>query len=358
MKRPTIVEVAAHAGVSKATVSLVLRGSDQIPEGTKSRVRESMVALGYVYNRRAAEMRSLRSKTLGLVVANMRNPYFAELTQAVAGRAYSNGFTLLLGCSDDEVSRQQEILRAMIEHRVDGIALLPATRTTSRDLESSLVQAELAHVLIARSVVGYGSNYVGPDNRVAGRLLGRHLGEKGARSVAFAGGVSGTAPRRDRIAGLVEGLELTGGRLSSDLPSARDALFEAQRELNGVLGGASTLPDAIVGYNDMYAFGVMNALRSRGLEPGRDVMVAGFDNVPEAATQHPGLTTVDGFPQRAGAEATELLLRTLGARRQSVRVRLSLNRSCESGCRRRCTKRSPAMESCEPRNAHASRRSD
>src|SRR5919109_579972 len=99
MARPTIRDVAAHAQVSTATVSLVLRDSPQIPESTKRRVRDAMVAVGYVYNRRAAEMRSMSSRILGLVVANVRNPYFAELTMAIEDTAHAAGYTLILGCS-------------------------------------------------------------------------------------------------------------------------------------------------------------------------------------------------------------------------------------------------------------------
>lgn len=317
MKRPTIKDVAAHAGVSKATVSLVLRDSDQIPESTKARVRGSMAALGYVYNRRAAEMRGFSSRTLGLVVANIRNPYFAELTQAVEDRAHADRFTLLLGCSNDDVQRQQELLRTMAEQRVDGVVLLPANRTAPADLTATLDEVGMPHVLVARAVPGYQSNYVSADNRAAGRLLGEHLRERGARSVAFVGGVADSVPRQDRIAGLLAGLTPRVDGLSVDIPSERDADFEAPQIVDAVIGAVPGAPDAVVGYNDMYALGIMSALRSRGLEPGRDVMVAGFDNVPEAETRYPGLTTVDGFPARAGVAATELLLDALGGQEPS-----------------------------------------
>jgi LacI family transcriptional regulator len=264
-----------------------------------------MTAIGYVYNRRAAEMRSLRSRTLGLIVANVRNPYFAELTMAVEERAHESGLTLILGCSADDVGRQHELLRAMAEQRVDGVLILPASQTRPADLTKTLGAAGVPHVLIARSVPGYKCDYVGADNVAAGKLLGEHLRERGAKRVAFIGGVETSVPRKDRIHGLLDGLAPGVTALAADLSSERDAAFEPAEAVDAALAGGL---DAIVAYNDMYAFGIMSALRARGLKPGTDVMIASFDNVPEAARQFPGLTSADGFAEQVGVRATELLL--------------------------------------------------
>lgn len=307
MNRPTIHDVAAHAHVSKATVSLVLRDSPQIPESTKKRVRASMNAVGYVYNRRAAEMRSMSSRILGLVVANVRNPYFAELTMAIESTAHDAGYNLILGCSSDDVQRQTDVLRAMAEHRVDGIILLPASHTTPQDLKKCLRSRSLPHALVARSVVGYECDYVGADNEASGILVGNYLRESGFRRVAFLGGVDHSVPREDRIRGLMRGLSPEVTTLCADVASEYDAGAGLGALLDEALA-VGPLPDAIVAYNDMHAFGIASALRARGIEPGRDVALASFDNVPESVQQYPALTTADGFPTRVGAAATELVL--------------------------------------------------
>jgi LacI family transcriptional regulator len=265
-----------------------------------------MEQLGYVYNRRAAEMRSLSSRIVGLVVTNVRNPYFAELTMAVEEAAGAEGYTVLLGCSTDDVDRQRQILQAMVEHRVDGVILLPASQSTPPDLGELLDRAELPHVLVARGVYDYASDYVGADNVASGRLIGRHLLEIGARSVAFVGGVTHSIPRDDRRRGLLEGLEPEVPTLVADLPSAHDATEGLSAMLGEML--STTRPDALVAYNDMYAFWLLGALRAHGVEPGRDVAVASFDDVPEAARTFPTLTSAAGFPARVGRIATELLL--------------------------------------------------
>lgn len=309
MKRVTIKDVAAHAGVSVATVSLVVRDSHQISDATKARVRDSMAELGYVYNRRAAEMRSRSSRILGLVVSNVRNPYFAELTMAVEEAANTVGYTVLLGCSSDDVDRQEQILQTMAEHQVDGVILLPASHSTREGLEELLDRTGLAHVLVTRSPMGYTSDYVGADNTRSGELIGRHLRELGARRVAFLGGVAESAPRNDRRQGVLMGLGQSLRDLSADVPSAYDAREDLAALLEEAL--SEEKPDAIVTYNDMYAFSLLGALRSHGLEPGRDIAVASFDDVPEAVRTYPPLTSVAGYPEKVGTIAMELLFQTI-----------------------------------------------
>jgi LacI family transcriptional regulator len=305
MRRPTIKDVAADCGVSKATVSLVLRDSPQIAAATKERVRESMARLGYVYNRRAADMRSQRSRTLGLVVTNVRNPYFAELTMAIEEAAGEAGYTLFQGFSRNEVPRQRRLLETMAEHRIDGLILLPAHGSGSADLMETVGAAGLRHVLITRSVRGYVCDYVGADNIRSGVLVGEHLTGLGVSTVAFLGGTEGTSAWTDRLEGLRSGLARPP---ALSLPAAAE---EGGAPLVDRMLERMPCPDAIVAYNDMYAVGIMNGLRARGIVPGRDVAVASFDDVPDAAFQQPPLTSAAGHPEVVGAQATRLLLERL-----------------------------------------------
>jgi LacI family transcriptional regulator len=164
----------------------------------------------------------------------------------------------------------------------------------------------MPHVLVCRAVHGYAANYVGADNEASGELAGRHLRDIGARSVAFVGGVEHSAPREDRQRGLLTGLAPDITRLTADVPSPEDGTTDVTPTLATAL--AEGVPDAIVTYNDMYAFAVLGALRARGLEPGRDVAVIGFDDVPDAVRSYPTLTSAQGFPDQVGVLATKLLL--------------------------------------------------
>ena len=302
-----MLDVAAASGVSRATVSLVLREEPRVSAETRRRVYDAMERLGYVYDRRAANLRTRRSMTIGLVVTDVRNPYFAELAMALEEALDDVGYSLLQGYSQDEREREARLLGVMVEHRVDGVILLPSKDTTAPDLHQRLVVAGMPHVLIARRVANHDADYVGVDNFRAGRLLAEHLASEGHRRVAFLGGPRSTA-RSDRLRGLRAGLARHGltldGALSIVTGASRAegiAAVEALLELGPV-------PDAIACYSDNVALGVVSGLRAAGLEPGSDVALGSFDDTPEASLQHPGLTSVATFPDQVGAEACRLLL--------------------------------------------------
>ena len=150
MKRVTINDVAAQAGVSRATVSLVLRDNPRVAESTRQKVRGVMADMGYVYDRRAADMRTRRGMTIGLVLTDVRNPYFAELSMAFEVTLKDHGYVVLQGYTQDERARQDRLLDVMLEHRVDGIILLPAKNTSAEDLRRPAGLAATPHVLVAQ----------------------------------------------------------------------------------------------------------------------------------------------------------------------------------------------------------------
>ncbi|MFE0508444.1 LacI family DNA-binding transcriptional regulator [Streptomyces sp. NPDC058964] len=311
MPRVTLSDVAAASGVSKATVSLVVRDSPRVSAATKARVRATMEELGYVYDRRAANLRAQRSMTVALVATNVRNPYFAELTMAIERVLYKRGYTLLLGYSHDDQERQTRLLEAMSEHRVDGVLLVPSYDTSSEMLRKTLTASGTPHVLVTRHVPRHQADYIGVDNREAGQLLGDHLVRSGRRHVAFLGGPPRSTAREEREQGLRTALEGHGLVLDPSLSIATSADRDGGERAVDMLAGTGRPYDAVVCYSDVVAFGAISALRARGVEPGREVAVAGFDDVPDAALQHPSLTTVATHPDQTGTEAAELLLRRI-----------------------------------------------
>lgn len=333
MGRVTLRDVAAGCGVSRATVSLVLQDSTRVSMDTKERVRATMRSLGYVYDRRAATLRSQRSMTIGMIVTDVRNPFFAELTMALENALHDTGYTLLLGYSHDELERQARLIGVMSEHRVDGVVLLPASGTPVAAL-SALVALEVPHVLVTREIPGYDADYVGVDNVAAGTLVREHLESLGVRSLAFLGGPEPSSARAERARGL--GLEVTpkprGVRSGPEQPARRvgkrgrwpcdiPTTAEATGGLRAVelLLDQGPLPDALVAYSDAVAQGVLTGLRARGLTPGRDVAVASFDDTLDARHAAPPLTSVATFPGQVGEQAARLLLRRLAHPEQPSR---------------------------------------
>src|SRR6266540_635385 len=309
--RMTLKDVAAACGVSRATVSLVLQDSPRVSASTKERVREAMTRLGYVYDRRAANLRFRRSMTVALVTTDAHNPYFADLTMAIECTLYRRRYTLLLGYSHDELQRQDKLLNTMIEHRVDGVLMVPSCHTTDEMVERTLVASRMPYVLVTRYLPGHGADYVGVDNVAAAELIGEHLATRGHRRIAFLGGPAQSTARVERERGLRSVLAAHGLDFDETLSIASSADREGGARAAHLLLRRGEIPDAVVCYSDVVAFGVLAALRTAGIEPGADVAVAVFDDAPEACLQQPPLTSVSTYPDRTGAQAAELLLRRI-----------------------------------------------
>lgn len=304
MGRVTLKDVSERAGVSRATASLVLRGSTRVSAATATRVQQAMAELGYVYDRAAANLRQSRSMTVGLVMTDLANPFFAELTVALEEVTHAAGYTLFLGYTRDDLDRQREILSALVEHRVDGICLLPAKDTTEADLQPLIAQ-DIAHVLFTRHLTEERA-YVGADNVEGGRMLGRHLKAIGVRTAAFLGGQE-VSSRQERLQGLAQGygigIDWTNGQpiYSAASPSGGASAVEQ-------LLASGNLPDCIVAYNDVVAMGVCSALRRAGITPGEGVAVASFDDIQLAAEQVPPLTSVATHAEDVGIACANRML--------------------------------------------------
>jgi LacI family transcriptional regulator len=309
-ERVTLNEVSALAGVSRSTASLVLRGSSKIPEVTRVRVLEAMSQLGYVYNRQAANMRQSQSMTIGLVATDIRNPYFAELTMAVEESVHKAGYTLFMGYSRDSISRQGELLDAMLQRQVDGILLLPAIGSTVDNVGAVASRSGAPLVQIAR----YFSDefdYVGPDNQAAAQSLAEHIASLGGTTAVLIGGPEGSSARRERMVGLERGFEGTPTRFDpAESVSTVNDSDDGSRGTFTVLERGS-IPDVIIAYSDAVAQGVYAELRRRNLEPGISVAVASFDDVPLAALQVPPMTSVATHATLVGQKASEVLLQKL-----------------------------------------------
>ncbi|WP_242662580.1 LacI family DNA-binding transcriptional regulator, partial [Teichococcus deserti] len=176
-RRPTLTEVAAQAGVSRATVSLVLRDSPLVAEATRARVQAAAEAVGYLYNRGAATLRAARTKTVGLLVTEIDNPFFAELVAGAEAALDAAGYIAFLAATGDCRDRQGRALRRLREHRVDGILLCPAIGTTAAEIDD----LGLPCVQAMRRTPGLAGDFAGPANREGMEALAGHLIAGGRR---------------------------------------------------------------------------------------------------------------------------------------------------------------------------------
>ena len=303
--RVTLRDVAKDAEVSRSTASLVLNDSDRIPETTKRRVRASIEKLGYIYNHKAASLRTQRSQTVGVIVTDLSNPFYAELIRGINRGLQANGYAALLGDSDDLLATQNAITMKMLERMVDGLIIVPAEGTSAESLRTLV--AGTPTVTVARYVSGADLDYIGIDNELGARRAVERFVEKGHERIAFIGGSLSSSARRDRLRGyrgILESHSLPFDEALTVTSSVtRQGGFDAVQPLLEL----PTPPTAALCYNDVVAFGVMLGLRKRGVEPGRDFAVIGFDDVAETALWSPPLATV-APNQPMGEAAARLIL--------------------------------------------------
>jgi len=305
--RVTIIDVARRAGVSKSTVSLVLSGSELVAEATKLRVNEAMQALGYVYHRGAASLRAASSDLVGIVIGDLKNPFFAELTAGIEDALFQRGFTPILANTNEDTARQAQVLRAMREHNVAGIIMSPARGTDTWTLAQQW-PSHIPAVITIRRMIGSSLPYVGPDNQKGERAVVEHLLKLGHRRIAFIGAAP---PCRSQTIGVpVCAVASNGGGLAAaeslifEVPPTRDGGRVAiERALD-----SQQPPTAFACYNDIVAMGATRALALRGIVVGRDIAVVGFDDIADAEHNAPPLTTVSADTREMGVRCAEGLL--------------------------------------------------
>jgi len=309
--RTTVRDIARHAGVSPATVSLVLRKSPLVAEATRTRIQSSIDALGYVYHRAAANLRMRLTHTVGLLVCEITNPFYAELTAAIDDVLDSAGWVAFLANTAESSARQDRFIARMREQRVDGILLAPAEGTNPHIVDE-LKRHGLPVVQMLRRLGRQQADHVSADFRSGMILAAEHLIRLGHQRIAFVGGARQVSPALDRTEAFRECLPRHGlpvGPIITSLPTREEGALAVGQ----LFHGKSDDPTAVICHNDICALGVMLGLADRGLVPGRDVAVIGFDNISEGALHRPALTTVAIGAREIGAEAANLLLRRIKA---------------------------------------------
>jgi DNA-binding LacI/PurR family transcriptional regulator len=300
--------VAKAANVSPATVSLVLHQKGQLAPVTRERVLDAVKLVGYQRRQFEESARRKRPTAYCLIVDDIGNPYFHEIYKGISDNLDLSEAIISIASTDDSLERQAQVLDNFIHSPIDGLVVVPASGTNIHHLDA-LRESGIPFLMAVRKI-GFGSfNYVG-GNPMQGMLLAtEHLLRLGHRRVAFVGGNVANYAFNERYAGFVstmrkyslpveERLILSGG---SSKAFGRKAAAEILR--------ADDPPTAFIGYNDLVAIGIMNAVNEAGLVPGRDIAVVGYDDIPEASEQPIPLTTVATPPYELGKVIANALAR-------------------------------------------------
>ncbi len=302
----TLSTIADDLGISTATVSLALRDSPLVAEATKQIVRVRAKEIGYIYDRRAASLRTQRSDIVGVIVRDIINPFFAEILRSIEAELGSNRQTFLLCNHSDNIELQTEFISTLMQFGADGVIMSPSVGTTAEDIEV-IEKNGLPVTLVARTVEDTDvPAYLGDD--IAGfKLVTSHLIEQGHKDIALIGGTRLTSTGRARRKGFAAAFEEAGiplpKREDIETPYDRTAGYNAVAEILK----AGKPPSAIACCSDTVAIGVMHGLRKYGLEPGQDVAVTGYDDIEEASISFPPLTTVNDGHDEMGRQAARTL---------------------------------------------------
>ena len=299
--RATIEDVAARSGVSTATVSRVLSGSVPARPETRERVLAAARELDYRPSGIARALKRRETRTLGLVITDITNPFYPQVVRAVEAAAHERGYGIVLADGGDDPARELEHLDLLVERRVDGI-VVASSRMTRRHAER-LRATPVPVVLVNDSVAASGLPTVTTAHRHGARMAAEHLVSLGHRSIGHISAPSeqpATGQRRQgvrdalRAAGLDDALVAIGDGRVTGGASAAEALIAG-----GVTG--------IVAYNDLTAIGALRALRRAGIRVPEEVSVIGFDDIDLAAWTDPPLTTIRQPIEDLGRWAVEHL---------------------------------------------------
>ena len=299
--------IADSLGLSTATVSLALRDSPLVAEITRERIKTAARDLGYIYNRRAASLRTSRSGIVGVCVHDVMNPFFGEILKAVENELDRHRQTFILCNHYDDLAKQRAFVDTLLQLGADGLILSPALGTPAADIRLA-EDNELPTTLIARTIDGSGVTGFRGDDSYGMGLAVDHLVSLGHRRIAMIGGNDATSTGRDRAAGYRAALERAGIAFQ---PSWR---IEGPRDRHSGFDVAAAFaampdrPDAAVCFSDLVALGFMYGLSRAGLRPGADVAVIGYDDIDEAAIAMPSLTTVANGQSEVGRRAAGALL--------------------------------------------------
>lgn len=303
----TMLDIARQAGVSRATVSLAMQGSPLLRAETRDQVIAAADALGYIYNRGAANLRRENSDVVGIVINDLTNPFFAELVVGCEGVLSAAGYVVFLANTSESAEQQAKVMRRMREQRVAGVIVCPARGTTA-DAFAELHGAGIPVVQAMRFVETDRASIVIPDNASGAFAAVAHFAQRGHRRIAFAGGFEGVSVLEDRRAGYRDGLIAAGLTPDPRLEMLGPPTRELGVSIADILLKSADPPTALLAFNDAVALGFCVGLKRSGKEPGRDVAVIGFDDVKEAAFAQPALSTVAVDAQKLGEEAATMFL--------------------------------------------------
>ena len=320
----TMADVARRAGVSVATVSHVLNDTRRVRPDTRKAVLEAIDELGYTPNTLARSLVTSRTRSIGLAVSAISNPYFTEILQGVEAGALRHGYSLLIADPHDDPVHERTVVQLLHERRVDGMIVAPSPDPDQ--LLGYLTRHAVPTVFVDRLVggaseadaavrngegpqdEGFRFDQVGAENSGPVAGLVRHLAELGHRRIGLVAGMPGLSTTAERIAGYRNGLSEAGLPYDEALVAPGNSEAAAAEHATDALLSLSAPPTALITANNAMTIGALRALRERNLSVPDELALCCFDDFAWADLFAPRLTAISQPSREIGAEAVRLLL--------------------------------------------------
>jgi DNA-binding LacI/PurR family transcriptional regulator len=317
MAKASITDVAQRANVSIATVSRVLNNNDRVKPRLRQRVLQAMEELQYEPSGIARNMRNQSKKAIGLVIADIQNPFFTDLVRAIEESAYALQYTVLLGNSGDQPARERLYLDILAKERLSGLIVIPL----GDEAEAYRFKRSVPLVFVDRTVPGVQADAVVLDNVRGGYEATKHLLELGHRRIGVIAAPPSFSVGNERCEGYRQALQEYGIPANAELIRSG----ESPKEKGGYIAAQELLsleppPTAVFAVNNVRTLGMLQAVQECGRQIPQDISVIGFDDSPWLSLLTPPLTTVRQPIYEMGVEATRLLMQRIAGGEDSPTV--------------------------------------
>lgn len=304
----TLKDVAKAVGLSPSTVSRVLNHHPDVASHTRRKVEQAIENLGYTPNILAKDLRLETTKTIGIVISDISNPYFANVVRGAENAARQRGYSIILCDTAEQYELEKESVELLLKKRVVGLLLTPVNEKIINLLR--LKGQGVPFVLVARYLSKVVTNYVVSDDALGGYLATQHLIKKGHKRILHLGGPPSLSDAWDRLAGYKRALLENGIAFDQNLVKTVSTVTmdEAYSLMNTVLSDEKVNFTAIFCFSDYLAMGAIRAIRERGLKIPTNIAVVGYDDVEVASLLEVPLTTIHTPKYRLGKRAVEILI--------------------------------------------------
>lgn len=327
----TIKDVAQMAGVSVTTVSHVINNTRYVSDGLRARVQDAIRELDYHPNALARGLRGGESRTIGLIVPDNSNPFFAEVARDIEDVGFAKGYSVILCNSDGDIKKESAYIEILIAKKVDGVIFIASG--SSHDHIQRLLRRDIPVVIADRDISSFPVDMVMVSNEQGGYEATKYLLALGHKKIGCITGPSELTPSADRVRGYRRAILEENIPIIDEYIVSGDFRFQSGSAAMECLLNLADPPTAVFICNDMMAIGALRTLRKAGLKVPEDLSIVGFDDIELASAVSPALTTIHQPIEEFANLTVKILLNRIhkkpaGKRRMVFETRLVIRDSC------------------------------